>query len=1315
MKNRLAIYLPQFPICKISCLLFIWIATCALTVATPPENDSDSNLLSVTEFISISNNQNKTIYAADEKSGAIYFYNLALPISEKNINFDKFQKLHKSSIATRPSSIAYFNGQLFICDKQNKVIVSYNIDSKSEKILYQQSESHKIEPVSVHTDSMGNIFFGEDKGNKLLLFFPDTQVFIPILTSPHEPHHILTIDSDLLIFNTEHQEFYTAPLYQSKNRSIKSNPNKLANEITNFISEEIADSYGKINNVSFYDGTFYLAAEKGLFSLKHICNDISSCNNELKPDNIEFSSLGSLIALESVKNHNISHTIAERDNLFFVDETDKRVVVTTRFDKDLRPSIKRLSINTGNFNWLQNEQIFENKIEANLKVYSEDRITNTQKVNNGKANPKLNSLENTNYIDFAKNDAGDLFVIDQKLNAILRKNKTGNNYEIVYKGKYLKKPTSLVFIKNQIYVSDSETNQILRLDLIQRRIIVEFQAESNSFLTKLLYENGNLLGVDTKAKKLFRFVLKTKENSGTASSIDSDWSLSTEDKTVGFGEVIDLQMVGSVTDFTAINDTLYILDGYRNRLVLLSLADKEITYFDYKNLAKYPSVITSDQDFIYLFDDYNSSFISIPILVSINVYFEGEFASDDLIDLYKYLLKRQILPTKYVPFDEAKSYKDIMSRKDILTTGYRKQFIDIFCTLNQLICSYIRPPAIDKELSRRVNEVDRPLDPAILQSKCSDGVFGAICSRNYFYKGQLIELPNLQLKTYYATRLVKLPLDTNLYSERIYRDIFGKPLSYVAKRFSKLESDQEIEETLKKLNPEHKGDIGDEMTGKFTIPVFSTHVKIVVPKTDIDNPNSDLNKEILSAGNVTSTISMISSQSNQSANKAVTSNKRDGFIPQTCKADLPAELINHQTLTSVSYCLPEDLGAGTLVGVVEKVSFDNKNIVFQDNDIGDALRLFVNSSQASSTTLGRTDFTFNDADHATHVSGIIAGRNKIIPSINPPLPFMGVNPRAILLGVNHKEAPTLVDTDWNDVKLFNISLGEHPSTPCEATEASTKNIRNWVINNNNPLYVISANNRGCRLDGELEILANLGKNPNVIVVGATVDKYVKHKDSSYGSPIVSVMAPGHKIISVLAGGGVGSIDGTSQAAAFVTGTASMILQQKNDWRPWQVKLRILSTADLWSNKTISDQVFSGFLNIDRAVRHLDYVTIKLKENGETCIGNIDDIELRKNFTIRPSEVNEDFVLSTIRNVLRVVQDKDDKSKYNILIKDPKKPEMERYFQVPGSKLAKKKEPGTEVDIANDFKFISLTPKVCPSGVYKFSEIYDFVNIMPGGK
>jgi subtilisin family serine protease len=110
------------------------------------------------------------------------------------------------------------------------------------------------------------------------------------------------------------------------------------------------------------------------------------------------------------------------------------------------------------------------------------------------------------------------------------------------------------------------------------------------------------------------------------------------------------------------------------------------------------------------------------------------------------------------------------------------------------------------------------------------------------------------------------------------------------------------------------------------------------------------------------------------------------------------------------------------------------------------------------------------------------------------------------------------------------------------------------------LFVAAAGNEHSNSDVDHYYPADYNLS-NIISVTA-IDAVAKVLHSSnYGTKTVHIAAPGEGIYSTLPGGNYGFMTGTSQATAFVSGVAALILSHNKDFSSDQVKKQIVATAD----------------------------------------------------------------------------------------------------------------------------------------------------------
>lgn len=84
---------------------------------------------------------------------------------------------------------------------------------------------------------------------------------------------------------------------------------------------------------------------------------------------------------------------------------------------------------------------------------------------------------------------------------------------------------------------------------------------------------------------------------------------------------------------------------------------------------------------------------------------------------------------------------------------------------------------------------------------------------------------------------------------------------------------------------------------------------------------------------------------------------------------------------------------------------------------------------------------------------------------------------------------------------------------------------------------------------------------NVISVAATTSADELASFSCYGRRTVHIGAPGHKILSTVAGGGYESYSGTSMATPHVSGVIGLLLSHESGLTPVEVRERVMRTSD----------------------------------------------------------------------------------------------------------------------------------------------------------
>ncbi len=201
--------------------------------------------------------------------------------------------------------------------------------------------------------------------------------------------------------------------------------------------------------------------------------------------------------------------------------------------------------------------------------------------------------------------------------------------------------------------------------------------------------------------------------------------------------------------------------------------------------------------------------------------------------------------------------------------------------------------------------------------------------------------------------------------------------------------------------------------------------------------------------------------------------------------------------------------------------------------------------------------------HGTHIAGIIGA------IANPKTGTAGVSPQVQIMPVRYysDSAPGSVNLA-NTIKALHYAIdngariinysGGGPEYSEEEFQAMKKAEQKGV------LIVAAAGNEHRNTDIEefkyYPAAYTLKGLKNIITVASIDSQDHLLPSSNWGLKAVDVAAPGEGILSTIPGGRYGKMTGTSQATAFVSGLAALILSKAPSLQPSQVKELIIKNV-----------------------------------------------------------------------------------------------------------------------------------------------------------
>lgn len=238
------------------------------------------------------------------------------------------------------------------------------------------------------------------------------------------------------------------------------------------------------------------------------------------------------------------------------------------------------------------------------------------------------------------------------------------------------------------------------------------------------------------------------------------------------------------------------------------------------------------------------------------------------------------------------------------------------------------------------------------------------------------------------------------------------------------------------------------------------------------------------------------------------------------------------------------------------------------------------------------DFVTNKANpkdehgHGTHVAGILGA------TLNSANGISGVAPNISIMAVRYySEKSSGADNLKNSISSLNwaIDHGAHIINYSGGGPEFSQDEFNAIkrARDKGIMVVAAAGNERQNADlPENYYYPCAYRLENIVCVTAVNIRNEVLPSSNWGKKMVDVAAPGENILSTVPGGKYSYMTGTSQATAFVTGLAALMLSHDRSLKPSDIREIIRSTSDRLPS--LKEKVISGGkINAAAAIAQLD--------------------------------------------------------------------------------------------------------------------------------
>jgi thermitase len=263
------------------------------------------------------------------------------------------------------------------------------------------------------------------------------------------------------------------------------------------------------------------------------------------------------------------------------------------------------------------------------------------------------------------------------------------------------------------------------------------------------------------------------------------------------------------------------------------------------------------------------------------------------------------------------------------------------------------------------------------------------------------------------------------------------------------------------------------------------------------------------------------------------------------------------------------------------------------NGIDDDDNGFVDDVQGWNFASNNAD-VMDDHGHGTHIAGIIGAKK------GNGWPSSGVAPNVSLMILKYYDSKNKgMDNLENTIRAirYAVRMGAdviNYSGGGLLKSSEEESMIRWA-GKQGVLVIAAAGNEGMNSDFFPFYPANYDL-PNVLSVGAIDRSGMLMDMSNYGLNSVDLVAPGKNIYSTLPNGQFGYMSGTSQATAFATGVAVLMMAEEAEMKTPEILIKHLLASGK-SEPRLKTRIRSGsVLNAGLSIKALD-VTLAMIPGG----------------------------------------------------------------------------------------------------------------------